>query len=193
MNDISLFALFATFFYIGLFTIGGGLVAVTLMQEMIVDRGLISPDQFYNMLAISESTPGPIGVNMATFLGFQFYGIPGAVITTAGEVLPSIIVILIIAKLFLSYKNTKVVQTVFIPLRPAATGLMFVATFNVLLLSLVNIPDSFGALKFAETWKNLLKWKSLIFYALAVFLNFKTKLHPVILVALGAIFGIIFL
>ena len=68
--DISLFWLFCVFFYIGLFTIGGGLVAISLMQQTIVERGLISTEQFYNMIAISESTPGPVGVNMATFLGY---------------------------------------------------------------------------------------------------------------------------
>ena len=95
-NDVSLLWLFCTFFYIGLFTVGGGLVAITLMQQTIVEKGLISVDQFYNMIAISESTPGPVGINMATYLGYEFYGIPGAIITSIGEVLPSIITILII-------------------------------------------------------------------------------------------------
>ena len=73
MPEISLLELFLTFFYIGLFTIGGGLVAITLMQQTIVEKGFISVDEFYNMIAISESTPGPVGVNMATFLGYKFY------------------------------------------------------------------------------------------------------------------------
>ena len=71
MMEVSLIELFFIFFYVGLFTIGGGLVAITLMEETIVSRGLISPEQFYNMVAISESTPGPIGVNMATYIGYK--------------------------------------------------------------------------------------------------------------------------
>ena len=95
---MSLLQLAFTFFYIGLFTIGGGQVAITLMQQSIVSSGLISQAQFYNMVAISESTPGPIGINMATYIGYELYGIPGALAVTGAQVLPSIIIILIIAR-----------------------------------------------------------------------------------------------
>ena len=82
MIDVSLLELFFIFFYVGLFTIGGGLVAITLMEETIVARGLISPEQFYNMVAISESTPGPVGVNIATYIGYELYGVFGAIVTS---------------------------------------------------------------------------------------------------------------
>ena len=88
----SLFQLFGIFFYIGAFTIGGGLVAVTLMQQTLVDKGVISAEQFYNMVAISESTPGPIGINMATYIGYSQYGVFGGIVTTFGQVLPSVTV-----------------------------------------------------------------------------------------------------
>lgn len=193
MPEISLLELFGIFFYVGLFTIGGGLVAITLMQEAIVERGLVSPEQFYNMVAISESTPGPIGVNMATFLGFELYGVPGAVITTLGEVLPSIIVILVIAKFLTAFKDKPLVQNVFSVLRPAATGLIIVATLNIFVLVLMNLPSSFADLKSPETLKNLFDWKNLFFYFMAFLLVLKTKIHPVFIVALGAVFGILFL
>lgn len=193
MPEISLLELFGIFFYVGLFTIGGGLVAITLMQEAIVERGLVSPEQFYNMVAISESTPGPIGVNMATFLGFEFYGVPGAVVTTLGEVLPSIIVILVIAKFLTAFKDKPLVQNVFVALRPAATGLIIVATLNIFVLALMNLPSSFADLKSPETLKNLFDWKNLFFYFMAFLLVLKTKIHPVFIVALGAVFGILFL
>jgi len=80
----SLFQLFWIFFYIGAFTIGGGLVAITLMQQTLVDKGVISAEQFYNMVAISESTPGPIGVNMATYIGYKLYGILGSLVVKGG-------------------------------------------------------------------------------------------------------------
>lgn len=193
MPEISLLELFGIFFYVGLFTIGGGLVAITLMQEAIVERGLVSPEQFYNMVAISESTPGPIGVNMATFLGFEFYGVPGAVVTTLGEVLPSIIVILVIAKFLTAFKDKPLVQNVFVALRPAATGLIIVATLNIFVLALMNLPSSFADLKSPETLRNLFDWKNLFFYFMAFLLVLKTKIHPVFIVALGAVFGILFL
>lgn len=193
MPEISLLELFGIFFYVGLFTIGGGLVAITLMQEAIVERGLVSPEQFYNMVAISESTPGPIGVNMATFLGFEFYGVPGAVVTTLGEVLPSIIVILVIAKFLTAFKDKPLVQNVFVALRPAATGLIIVATLNIFVLALMNLPSSFTDLKSPETLRNLFDWKNLFFYFMAFLLVLKTKIHPVFIVALGAVFGILFL
>lgn len=193
MPEISLLELFGIFFYVGLFTIGGGLVAITLMQETIVERGLVSPEQFYNMVAISESTPGPIGVNMATFLGFEFYGVPGAVVTTLGEVLPSIIVILVIAKFLTAFKDKPLVQNVFVALRPAATGLIIVATLNIFVLALMNLPSSFADLKSPGTLRNLFDWKNLFFYFMAFLLVLKTKIHPVFIVALGAVFGILFL
>ncbi len=190
----SLFELFCIFFYVGLFTIGGGLVAITLMQQTIVERGFISPDQFYNMVAISESTPGPIGMNMATYIGFEFYGIPGAVITTMGQALPSIICILLIAY-FLStkFQNNPLVKSVFATLRPATCGIILVAAAKVFELALMNIPSSFADLKKVQTWISLFKWPSLGFYAVLVFLLFKTKIHPVLIVAAGAVFGVLFL
>lgn len=193
MPSVSLLELFGIFFYVGLFTIGGGLVAITLMQQMIVERGLISPEQFYNMVAISESTPGPIGVNMATYIGYELYGIPGGIIVTCGQVLPSIICILIIARCMMSFQNRPIVKTVFTTLRPAATGLVMVAVANVFMISLVSLPDSAAALRTFAGWCSLFRWKNILFYAVAVLLAVKTKLHPVLLILAGALFGILVL
>lgn len=194
MNAPSVIELFFIFFYIGLFTIGGGLVAITLMQQTIVERGYIAPDQFYNMIAISESTPGPIGMNMATYIGFEFYGIPGAVVATIGQALPSIICILLIAY-FLStkFQNNPLVKSVFITLRPATCGIILVATANVIELALLSIPSKLSAFREVQTWISLIKWPSFVFYGLLVFLLFKTKIHPVLIVLMGAIFGVLFL
>lgn len=193
MMDVSLIELFFIFFYVGLFTIGGGLVAITLMEETIVSRGLISPEQFYNMVAISESTPGPIGVNMATYIGYNLHGISGAIITSIGEILPSLICILIIAKFLKSFQQKPIVQSVFSVLRPATTGLIFVAAVQIFLIALVNIPSDFSVFKEVSGWTNLFNWKSLYFYVIAVFVLFKIKVHPILLLASGAVFGILFL
>lgn len=191
-SDVSLLWLFCTFFYIGLFTIGGGLVAITLMQQTIVDKGLISVEQFYNMIAISESTPGPVGVNMATFLGYKFYGVPGAIITSIGEVLPSLITILIIARIIIKFRENKCVQHVFTYLRPAATGMIFVIAVNMCLNILVNVPSELKELCNLSTWKNLFNWMNLSSYFIFLWMRKKFNLHPFFVVCAGAVFGLIF-
>lgn len=184
---MTLFALFCTFFYIGLFTIGGGLVALTLMQQTLVDTGIITSEAFYNMVAISESTPGPLGINMATFIGYNMYGIPGALITTFGEVLPSIVCILVIAHFYKAFNNSLGVKNVMKVLRPASTGIVFVAAVNVFMVALLNVPASWSNFDF----RTLFNWIYLCGYAVFTFLLFKFKLHPIWVVIMGAVFGII--
>ena len=193
MMEVSLIELFFIFFYVGLFTIGGGLVAITLMEETIVSRGLISPEQFYNMVAISESTPGPVGVNIATYIGYELYGVFGAIVTSFGEILPSLICIMIIAQFLKSFQQKPIVKSVFYFLRPASTGLIFVAAIQVFVIALMYIPSDFSVLKTFNGWKNLFDWQSLYFYVIAVFVLFKIKVHPILLIISGAIFGILFL
>ena len=188
-----LWELFFTFFQIGLFTIGGGLVALTLMQQTIVSRGYITQDQFYNMVAISESTPGPIGMNMATYIGNEFYGVPGALITTTGQVLPSIICILLIAHFFSKFQERPLVKAAFSCLRPATTGIILVAAAQVFSLALLIIPQDLMQLTSISGWAALFRWQSVLFYLIAIVLLAKTKIHPVLIVAAGAVFGILFL
>lgn len=186
---MTLWELFALFFYIGLFTIGGGQVAITLMYQELVGGGIINAELFYNMLAISESTPGPIGINMATYLGYEMFGIAGGIITTAGTVAPSIIIILIIARYFGKIQNNPIVKNIFTVLRPAATGLVCVAAWNVFLISVVVLPRA------QETglWYSIFELpRTLAWIAMTVML-FKTKLPPVLYIAIGAIFGLLVL
>lgn len=186
---MSLWALFCTFFYIGLFTIGGGQVAITLMQQALVDKGLITPEKFFNMVAISESTPGPIGINMATYIGCEMYGVWGGVITTLGTVLPSLICIMLIAAFFGRIQDKPLVKAAFTGIRPVVAGLIGVAAWNVFKLSMLNFTEFYQT----GIWYTLFSLPTVIFYCIAVFLLFKIKLHPIILMILGAIFGIIFL
>ena len=190
---MSLLQLAFTFFYIGLFTIGGGQVAITLMQQSIVSTGLISQAQFYNMVAISESTPGPIGINMATYIGYELYGLPGALAVTGAEVLPSIIIILIIARFLRSFNDNPYVKGALAFLRPITTGLILVPVIQVISFTLINIPDSIKALTSLQGWKELFNWINLAAYAVFVFLLFKLKAHPILIIVLGAVFGMIFL
>ena len=190
---MSLLQLAFTFFYIGLFTIGGGQVAITLMQQSIVSSGLISQAQFYNMVAISESTPGPIGINMATYIGYELYGIPGALVVTGAQVLPSIIIILIIAHFLKSFRDNPFVKGSLAFLRPVTTGLILVPVIQVIMFTLINCPESLSVLTTLEGWKGLFNWVSLAAYGVFVFLLFKVKLHPIGVIILGALFGIVFL
>lgn len=195
-NEVSLLWLLVTFFYIGMFTIGGGLVAITLMQQTIVDRGLISNEQFYNMIAISESTPGPVGVNMATFMGYKFYGIPGAIITSFAEVLPSLICILIIARFILRFRENRCVQTVFGVLRPAATGMIFVIAVNLFCNVLMFLPEDMDGMEDVvrrHAFSELFSWMNLCGYMLMFYLRHRFKWHPFFIVIFGALFGIIFM
>ena len=188
---LGLLQLFGIFFYVGLFAIGGGLVAATFMQQILVDKyAVITTEKFYSMLAISESTPGPIGINLATYCGTELYGPFGGLITTFGEVLPSLIIIILVSRFFFNFQKKTAVQAAFSGLRPATGGLILVAMVSVFVVSLLNIP------LFRETAviQDLFRWKSLLFYALClvVVLRFK-KIHPVFVVVAGALFGVLFL
>lgn len=186
---MSLFSLLCTFFYIGLFTIGGGQVAITLMQQALVEKGIISAEKFFNMVAISESTPGPIGINMATYIGCEFYGVLGGILVTVATVLPSLICIIVIASFFGRVQDKPLVKAAFLGIRPVVAGLIGVAAWNVFKISMLHFENY----KLSGNWHSLFDLPSVIFYSLAVFTLIKIKPHPLIIMLLGAVFGIIFL
>ena len=186
---MSLFELFCLFFYIGLFTIGGGQVAITLMFQQLVEKSaIIDADLFYNMLAISESTPGPIGINMATYIGYEMYGVLGGIITTFGTVLPSLVIIMVIAKYFGEIQHKPIVKNIFSVLKPTATGLVWVAAINVFFISVYILTNaqSSGFMAGFNLSKTLL-------WAIMTLLLFKTKLPVLLYIVAGAIFGILVL
>ena len=186
---MSLLGLFLIFFYVGSFTIGGGLVAITLMQQEILGRGLISPERFYNMVAISESTPGAIGINMATYIGYEMFGIGGSLITTLGTVLPSIIVIVLIAKYFGRVQDKPIVKAAFYGLRAGSTGMIAVAAWQVVLVALLTL----SAFQKSGKWTDICNWPALLLFGGVFFIEHKFDLHPIFLILIGAVFGIIFL
>ena len=174
---MTLLELLWTFFYIGLFTIGGGQVAITLMYEPLVDGGILSGEQFYNMVAVSESTPGPIGINMATYVGCELYGVIGGILVTLATVLPSLVIILVIAKFFDKYQEKPIVKSVFTCIRPVSAGLIAVAAYEVLKIAIIQ-PFSFTRLGI---------------FLIALGLLFIKKISPVFVMILGAIAGILLL
>lgn len=194
---MSLFMLFCTFFYIGLFTIGGGVVALTLMQQTIVDKGLIDSATFYNMVAISESTPGPLGINMATYIGYNLYGVSGGLIATAGEVLPSLICIMIIAGFLKKFSDNIYVKGTLAFLRPVSTGLVLLPFLQIFVFALFNVPEGAGLAGVTSLAREnifaLFDFVNIAAYAVFTFLFFKFKLHPIFIILAGAVFGIMFL
>ena len=193
-SGLGLLCLIGVFFYVGLITIGGGQVAITVMQQVLVEQfKLIDGEFFFNMVAISESTPGPIGINIATYIGTELYGVWGGFFSTLGEVLPSIICIVLIARFFGSFAQKRGVQAAFSTLRPAVSGVIAVAAVKIIIIALFVVREGF-LLSLPSTWNENIQIYgiSAIFYLVCLSVLFRTKIHPVFLVAAGAIFGVIF-
>ena len=183
--------LFYEFFKAGLFAIGGGMATLPFLYDMSDKMGWFTYADLANMVAISESTPGPIGINMATYVGYTLRGVPGAVTATVGLITPSIIIILIIAKFLQAFKDSPLVDGAFYGLRPASTGLIAAAGLSVLALVLVNpgVSEGAGILE-------LINIKSILLIAVLYYFTAvckKTKgLHPVCFIAATAVVGIVF-
>ena len=174
------------FFKTGLFAIGGGLATLPFLSQIGEKYGWFSQEELANMLAVSESTPGPIGVNMATYVGNTVGGVLGGLLTTLALVLPSYIIILLIYKIMDRFHNNQYVQGAMTTLRPASVGMVAAAVFGVLESVLLHM-DAVKALQ----WSQMVALPSLILFAilLALYAKFQ-KLHPIVILALGAVAGI---
>lgn len=179
--------LFFEFFKTGLFAIGGGLVTIPFLAKMGENFGWFTPSELTNMFAISESTPGPIGINMATYVGYKVAGILGGLIATIGEVAPAIIIIMIIAKILKEFKESEYVKAAFKGLRPTVFGLIISAFLGIFTSSVIFVD------KYKQTGniKDLLDIRVIGIFAVVFLLNKKWKIHPVFYVILSALAGII--
>lgn len=176
------------FFKTGLFAVGGGLATLPFLYAMGAATGWFSAQDVANMIAISESTPGPMGVNMATYVGFSSFGLPGALIGPLALVFPSVVIIIIISKILNKFKESKMVQDVFYGLRPASTGLIIAAGLGVAKIALLHL-DQF---EITKNLGDLLNYKAILL-ALVIYLIMKKKdLHPILMVVASAIVGIVF-
>ena len=186
-----LLKLFYEFMKIGLFTVGGGMACVPFLLALSEKTGWYTEAQLLDMIAISESTPGPIGINMATYTGYTVEGIVGAVIATLGIVIPTVILVLCIAKFLESFKDNKYVLGAMYGLRPASTGLIAAAGVSVAVLSLVNTVAFM-----AREWASVVEPKSIVLAAILLILTNKVKktknLQPVFYIAASAVVGIVF-
>ena len=172
-----LLELFWVFFLIGAFTFGGGYAMVAMVQQQVVARGWMEAESVIDFVAISESTPGPIAVNMATFVGSRMGGVPGAVCATLGVVLPSFLVILLVARCYVAFRQSKWVQGILSGLKPAVVGLIGSAVVTVALA--VFLPAG------TASWL----WAVVVAVMLAVTLKFK-KLHPIVIICICAALGL---
>lgn len=196
-----LLKLYWEFFKTGLFAVGGGMATLPFLQAIGESTGWYTYGDLMNMLAVSESTPGPIGINMATYVGFTVAGVPGAVIATLGEVTPSILVILIVAAVLHSFRDNPYVDNAFYGLRPASTGLIGAACVAVILevLTSVQIAAPEGALVKSITLGTggLFNWPGLLLAAVLLALtNWSPRkvrdLHPIVFIAFSAVVGVVF-
>lgn len=187
-----LLQLYWEYFKIGLFSVGGGLATLPFLYALGTKTGWFTVAEVADMLAVSESTPGPIGVNMATYVGYRCAGIPGSIVATLGLTTPSILVILLVAAALQSFRKNRYVEGSFYALRPASTGLIASAGWSVVVLVLANVP------LFSETgaFFDLFRRKSIILFALLwVATNLVKpikKLHPAVFLGFAALCGIVF-
>jgi len=187
-----LLRLFYEFFKTGLFAVGGGMATLPFMYDISTRTGWFTHEMLADMIAVSESTPGPIGVNMATYVGYMTAGIPGAVIATLGLITPSVIIILIIARALKAFRDNPLVDAAFYGLRPCSMGLIAAAGFLVVRLALFNTALWQQSGKLLD----LFNFKAI---ALAAVLLVCTRcikklkgLHPIVFILCSAVVGIVF-
>lgn len=188
--------LFFEFFKTGLFAVGGGMATIPFLYDMAEATGWFTDTDLVNMIAVGESTPGPIGVNMATYVGYvtgmtqggMVGGILGAVIATLGLITPSIIIILIIALFLNSFRNNRYVESAFYGLRPASSGLIAAAGLGVAVTNLFYSNPSWSF--FGINWKGWIL--AVVLWVLTNRVKATKALHPIVFIFASAIIGVVF-
>lgn len=186
--------LFLTFLSIGAFTFGGGYAMLPLIQNAVLEKGWLTEEAIVNFIAVSESTPGPFAINIATYVGMEtgrangslglFGGFLGSACATLGVVVPSFVVILIVARIYKKFQESKIVKGCMNGLRPTVIGLIAGAVLTI--GQTVFFPDGFSIANINPY--NFIV--SLIICLIGIFLIFKKKVHPIILVVVSAVLGI---
>ncbi len=171
--------LFSSFFQIGLFSIGGGYAAMPLIKAQVVDiHGWLSAVEFSDLVTIAEMTPGPIAINSATFVGMRVAGLPGVLVATLGNILPSVIIMLILARLYEKYAKQTLLKRILEGVRPVVVAAIFTAGLGLLQLALSRFtsPDLFALVIFI--------------LAFLILNSRRIKVGPIALLAAGAVVGI---
>ena len=177
--------LFFSFFKIGLFAVGGGPATIPYLMDLTETKDWYTMKELTDMIAISESTPGPLGINMATYAGFSTAGIVGGIIATLGLVTPSVIIIIIIARFLNNFSENRYVKAAFFGIRPAVTALIAMAVYNLCKVSL-----------FVETAAGFVPAVKTMILAIVVFFAMQNKklkkLHPACWLLAAAVIGVAF-
>ena len=172
--------LFLSFLHIGAFSFGGGYAAMPLIQSQIVSQhGWLNMAEFTDLITISQMTPGPIAVNSATFVGIKIAGIPGAIVATAGCILPSCIIVTLLAKLYLKYRNMVMLQGILNSLRPAVVSM--IASAGILIL-ISAFWGSDGPVNLGNT-----SWSLVVIFGISLLLLQKFKMNPILVMVLAGV------
>ena len=177
------------FFKTGIFAIGGGMATIPFLQDMGKNYGWFTEAELLDMIAVSESTPGAIGINIASYAGYKSYGIAGAILATLSLITGPIIIVLLISRMMVKFKNSKIVSAMFNTIRPATAGLILGAMSSVMLLTLFNISS------FRQTGNivDLFRLMPITLFAIYLFVLIKfKKIHPLVIILISAILGVVF-
>ncbi len=189
-----LWELFSNFFKIGLFTVGGGYAMLPLIQQTVMEKGWLDISKIIDFIAVSESTPGPFAVNMATYIGSElgsaqynsvFMGIISAAVATLGVILPSFIIILIVAHCYEQFKTNKYISGAMTGLKPVVIGLISSAVLTMIKTVFLTESSTLGIFKNTEFYI------SLVLFLTMTYLAIKRKTHPVLIILISAVVGII--
>lgn len=180
--------LFYEFFKIGLFTLGGGMATIPLLRHLSEETGWFPISFIADMVAISESTPGPIGINMATYAGYNVAGLFGGILATLGLVAPSLIIVTIVSGYMERFRNSRILENAFYGLRPAVTGLIAAAGVEIVRIAVLET----NLYKLTGNLMDLVDPRKIIYFLLIFYLIRRLKKHPVSYIALSAVIGIIF-
>ena len=180
--------LFYEFFKIGMFAVGGGMATLPFLQRLGASTGWFDNQLITDMVAISESTPGPIGINMATYVGYNVGGVFGGFVATMGEILPCIILVIVFSKFLSKLRGNKYLDYAFYGMRPAVTGLIAAAAVSVMQVAVFNTE----LFKQTGNFVHLADPKKIIYFALVFWAIKKFKKHPIMYIGISAVVGVIF-
>ncbi len=175
------------FLKIGLFAIGGGLASLPFLYDISARTGWYTAEDIINMIAISESTPGPIGINMATYVGYLTGGPLGGIVATLAVIAPSIIIIIFIARILEKFMENKWVKAAFYGLRPAVAALIVSAFLEVVKVALLQTE----IYEETHSFWDLFDWQGIVLFLILYYLIYKGKKHPIVYIASSAVIGIL--
>ena len=182
-----LLQLFFEFFKTGLFAVGGGLATLPFLYEISAKTGWFTYQDIADMIAISESTPGAIGINMSTYAGFTTAGVPGGILATLGLALPSILIIIVVARFLDRFSENRYVKKAFYGLRAASLAMVTAALLNVVKVALID-PSAFTGV---SSLPSVIKIVPILIAVVLFLVMRKVKWHPVFFLAISAVIGIV--